>query len=246
MSLHGDILVCFFRGVGPPSARCPCDARWAVTAVLSRRRSDLRLAIWRLVRGVVEGVLKTLARACTGSFPLGPRGTSSYIDFDITPTPGVCRRSSAERSLSARCAFGDARSVHVDRGFVWNDVDFLLFDVTTEEIRWLQSGVVVPLPPPPRGGAGTFVSGRDANVVRETVISTLQLSCLRALRPVDFCGLPPSLGSCVRRVRGVPCRPRRHPCCPRSIRRGRVPARTGLRRFFFIENRAEVHVACGS
>ena len=30
-------------------------------------------------------------------------------------------------------------------GFDWNDVDFLLFRVTTEEIRWLQSfRVVVP------------------------------------------------------------------------------------------------------
>ena len=37
----------------------------------------------------------------------------------------------------------DARWVLGDRGFDWNDVDFLLF-VTTEEIRWLQSGVLVP------------------------------------------------------------------------------------------------------
>ena len=43
--------------------------------------------------------------------------------------------------------------------------------VTTEEIRWLQSGVVVPrVTHPPRGGAGTFVGRRDANVVRWTVI----------------------------------------------------------------------------
>ena len=63
----------------------------------------------------------------------------------------------------------------------------------------------------PRGGAGTFV-GRDANVVRETVIGTP----LRARRPVDLCGHPPSLGSYVRRVRGIPCRPRRHPRCSRK------------------------------
>ena len=41
----------------------------------------------------------------------------------------------------------DARLVH--GGFDWNDVDFLLFGVTTEEIRWLQSGVVVPRVTPP-------------------------------------------------------------------------------------------------
>ena len=61
------------------------------------------------------------------------------------------------------------------------DVDFLLFGVTTEEIRWLQSGVVVPRVTH-RGGAGTFVSGRDANVVRETVIATPRLSCLTSSR----------------------------------------------------------------
>ena len=71
----------------------------------------------------------------------------------------------------------------------------------------------------PWGGAGTCVNGRDANVVPETVFATLRLSCLRARRPVDFCGHPPSLGSCVRRVRGIPCRPR----CPRSTRLLRAP-----------------------
>ena len=63
--------------------------------------------------------------------------------------------------------------MHGDHGFDWNDVDFLLFGVSTEEIRWLQSRVVVPrVTHPPRGGAGTFVSRRDANVVRETFIAT--------------------------------------------------------------------------
>ena len=71
---------------------------------------------------------------------------------------------------SARCP-RDARSVHGDRGFDWNDVDFLLFGVTTEEILLLQSSWPVSRTFT-RGGAGTFVSGRDANVVRETVIAT--------------------------------------------------------------------------
>ena len=31
-------------------------------------------------------------------------GTSSHVDFDITPTPSVARRSAGHRS-SARCAF---------------------------------------------------------------------------------------------------------------------------------------------
>ena len=34
--------------------------------------------------------------------------------------------------------------VHGDRSFGYHDADFVLFGVTAEEIRWLQSGVVVP------------------------------------------------------------------------------------------------------
>ena len=114
--------------------------------------------------------------------------------------------------------------MHGDRGFDWNNDDFLLFggDDGGDPLAAVL-GRRAPCRTSPRGGAGTFVSGRDANVVRETVIGTPLLSCLRARRPVDLCGDPPSLGSCARRVRGIPCRPRRHPRCPRSTRRGRVP-----------------------
>ena len=211
----------------------------SVTAILSRRRSSLRSAIFGtssevLSRGFLHTVV-SFSWAIVGSFHPGSRGdTSPHTGFEINTDPGAPRRRSAGHRSSARCAFGD-------RGFDWNYVDFLLFGVTTEEIRWLQPRVVVPRVTPP-GDASTFV-GRDANVVRETVIATPRLSCLRARRPVDLCGPPPSLGSCVRRVRGIPCR-------PSEVLDAGVflwsSARTGLRRFFFIESRAEVHEACGS
>ena len=66
--------------------------------------------------------------------------------------------------------------MHGDRSFDWNDFDFLLFGVTTEEIHWLQSGIDVLVSHLlHRGDAGTFVSGRNANVVRETVIAASSL-----------------------------------------------------------------------
>ena len=160
--------------------------------------------------------LISFSRAFVGSFPPGSCGdTSPHTTTDPScAKKGVCGAPPLPR---------DARSVHGDRGSDWNDVDFLLFGVTTEEIRLLQSRVIVArVTHPPRGGAGTFV-GRDANVVRETVVATRQLSCLRARRPVDLCGHPLSLGSSIRRERGIPCRPRRHPRCPRSARRACPP-----------------------
>ena len=117
---------------------------------------------------------------------------------------------------SARCP-RDARSVHGDRSFDWNEVDFLLFGVTTEEIRWLQSGVVVPSvthPPAPSSVGETRTS------LARPLSRQPRLSCLRARRPVDLCGHPPSLGSCVRRVEDAPRGSRRHLRCPRSTRRG--------------------------
>ena len=114
-----------------------------------------------------------------GRFPLGSCvDTSPHTGFEINTRPQVRQ----EGGLPGTALPRDARLVHGDRGFD----DFLLFGVTTEEIRWLQSGVVVPrVTSPPRGGAGTFV-GRDANVVRDTAVATPWLSCLRARRPVTF------------------------------------------------------------
>ena len=121
---------------------------------------------------------------------------------------------------SARCP-RDSPWAHGDRGFDGNGVDFLLFGVTTEEIRRLQSWVVVPrvTPPPP-----------ERRHLRQWARREPELSCQRARRPVDLRGHPPSLGSCVRRVGGVPCRPRRHSCRLQSARRGRAPLVLSVRR----------------
>ena len=135
-----------------------------------------------------------------------------------------------------------ARSVHGDRGFDWNDVDFLLFGVTTEEIRWLQSGVVVPRVTPPHPGAAPAPSP-----VGETPTSFARLL---QRRPVDLCGPPPSLGLLHKKGERCSLPPAAATRVAPEVRDANVflwsSARTGLRRFFFFENRAKVHEACGS
>ena len=183
----------------PPSARCPRDARWVLgdrnsvqkevdsatcnlgtfSEVLSRRVFYTLSSSVTFFHGHVQGRFSR-THAVTPHFTLALKQHRPQVR--------------QEGGLPGTALPRDARSVHGDHGFDWNDVDFLLFGVTTEEIRWLQPRVVVPR------------------------VTHLPLGRRRHLR-----GHPPSLGSCVRRVRGIPCRPRRHPRCPRSSRRGRVP-----------------------
>ena len=87
--------------------------------------------------------------------------------------------------------------VHGDRSFDRHDADFVLFGVTAEEIRWLQSRVVVP-------HATVRPLRRDANVVHGLAVVVLRLCRLCARRPVGPHGHLPSLGSCARRVGDVP------------------------------------------
>ena len=185
---------------GPPSARCPRDARWVLgdRNCVQKEVGSSTCNFGTTSEVLSRGFFHTLS--------------SSGIFFSRHLTALHRPQVRQGRGLLGTALPRDARSLHGDRGFGWNDDNFLLFGVTTCPVSHLL----------PRGGAGTFVSGRDANVVRETVIATRWLSCLRARRPMDICGHPPSLGSCVRRVRGIPYRPRRHPRCSRSARRGRV------------------------
>ena len=116
--------------------------------------------------------------------------------------------------------------VYGDRIFDYHDADFVLFGVTAEEIRWLQSGVVVP-----------HVTGRPLRrrrhlrqwARRERRSRTRHCGArfcrLRARRPVDLHGHLPSLGPCAGRVGDVPRCPRchlRHLRRVRTARRGRA------------------------
>ena len=51
---------------------------------------------------------------------------------------------SGSKVLSAEGGLSGTLVVLGDRNFVYHDADFVLFGLTAEEIRWLQSGVVVP------------------------------------------------------------------------------------------------------
>ena len=117
----------------------------------------------------------------------------------------------------------NARSVLGDHSFGSNDADFVLFGVMTEEIHWLQSGVVVPRVTPPSLRRRRHLR-RCANVVHELAIVEPRFCRLCARCPVDLHGDQPSLvGSCAGRVGDVPCCPRCHLRCFWTARRGRVP-----------------------
>ena len=103
----------------------------SVTAILSRRRSILRRAILAPPLRCCRGEFSTHCRlqlpffsgACAGSFPPSSCGdTSPHTGFEIDTDP--------------RCAKEEV--------LIGMTLIFCCSVVTTEEIRWLQSGVVVP------------------------------------------------------------------------------------------------------
>ena len=110
-------------------------------------------------------------------------------------------RKVQQKELCRAPAFRAVRVRCTDRSFDWNDVDFLLFGVATEEIRWLQSGVVVPRVTvrPLRQWARRESRSRARHCGAPVL-------CARS--PVDLHGHLPSLGSCARRVGDVPRSPR--------------------------------------
>ena len=198
---------------------CSLSARWGARwpQFCPEGGPFFGLHFWRLVRGVVEGgflhtvVLRRLFHGhVQGRFPrahaVPPHRT---LIFEINTDPrcakkDVCR-APLFRAMRVRCTTTAVL------------IGMTLIFCCSVVIRWLQSGVVVPrVTHPPSGDADTFVNGRDGNVVRETVVATPgSLACAHVV--------PPSLGSCVRRVRGIPCYPRRHPRCSQSTPLGRVP-----------------------
>ena len=108
------------------------------------------------------------------------------------------------------------RVVHGDRSFASHDADFVLFDLTAGEIRWLQSGVVVP----------------------HVTVRPLRRTDICRLRALAQEGSGMSLA-----FRGTTCvapgqldvdAPSSSPVCDR------------LHRFLFVEDRTAVHEAGGS
>ena len=97
----------------------------------------------------------------------------------------------------------------------------MLFGVTAEEIRWLQSGVVVlHVTVRPHRRRRHLRLWRDAKVVQELASVVPQFCRLCARRPVGLHGHLPSLGSCARRVGDVPRGSRYHLRRPQTARRG--------------------------
>ena len=143
----------------------------------------------------------------------------------------------------------NARSVHGDRSFDSNDADFLLLGVTTEEIRWLQSGVVVPRVTPPsptrrrhlrqwarreRRSRARYCGAPVLSSARVVVWTFADIHRLRTLAPEGRdVSLAAGSATCVAsELLDVDVPPLPSVCA-------------NLHRFCFIENRAAVHEASG-
>ena len=113
--------------------------------------------------------------------------------------------------------------VHGNRSFDDQDADFVLFGVTVEEIRWLQSGVVVPhvtVRPLRRSRHLRQWARRE----RPSRTRRCGAPVLSSLRPSSWVlhGHLPSLGFCARRVGDVAPVSRYHLRRSRTTRRGRA------------------------
>ena len=156
---------------GPPGARCPRDARWVLgdRSFVLKEVASSTCNFGTSSNVLSWGFLTSFSRAYAGSFPQAHALTPHRTLVLKQHRPQVRQ----EGGLSGTALPRDARSARGERGFVGNDVGFLLFGVTTEEIRWLESGVVVPRVTPPPPGAGDSLA--CARVVPWTFVGILRL-----------------------------------------------------------------------
>ena len=176
-----------------------------VTAILSRRKSNHRPAILAPRPRCGRGAFYTLSSSgvfftciCRVVSPGLMRCHLTALVLKIKKTTPCAPRRSAGHRSSARCA--------CDRSCGWNDADFLLFCVTSDQIRWLQSGVVVPRVTPPLPGRGRHL--RQWGVTRTSFARPLSRrpgsgACAHVV-PWTSVGHPPSLGLLLRKGERFP------------------------------------------